>query len=486
MIQTLPDVSLSEEARELRSRMQKPQRHRLLHGYPLAAAMQTRKQPWHPMSSFFESDPARGLLVGVLPHPFCNPAVTGCGFCTFPHEKFSTPQATAVVGGVIDEIDQRLSREPTLQGRAIAGLYFGGGTANLTPPESFRALCRRLAQAFDFSQAEVTLEGVPIYFLNRRPLLVDILREQLPARHFRLSMGIQTFNEEQLRRMGRLAFGLAGTFREVVELAHARGFTISADLLFNLPGQSRDQMRDDVRQAIDLGLDHLGLYHLVLFRGLGTEWARDKQMLASLPSSEAAADNWLALREDLLSQGFYQATLTNFERLAFRGDARRFQYEEQSFRPDRFDMVGFGPSAISFTAEAGFLFAEKLVNPDAPSAYLGEVARKSPAWDRFHLYDVDDLQVFYLTRRLAALSIDRDEYRRLFEVDPLRRFAREFDALLDEKLIEVTPAAIVPTPCGMFYADSIASLLAWRQVRALRGASSRRLDLLNDNSRGFM
>src|SRR5205085_10704841 len=120
-----------------------------------------------------------------------------------------------------------------------------------------------------------------------------------PARHFRVSMGIQTFDEGRLGQMGRLAFGTAETFRAVVEEAHARAFPASADLLFNLPHQTLAAMERDVDAAVGLGLDHLGLYHLVLFRGLGTEWSRDESKLAGLPSNEEAAEKWLALRERL-------------------------------------------------------------------------------------------------------------------------------------------------------------------------------------------
>ena len=63
-----------------------------------------------------------------------------------------------------------------------------------------------------------------------------------------------------------------------MKAAHARGFTASADLLFNLPHQTPDEMRGDLGRADALGLDHLGLYHLVLFRGLGTAWSRDADM----------------------------------------------------------------------------------------------------------------------------------------------------------------------------------------------------------------
>jgi oxygen-independent coproporphyrinogen-3 oxidase len=482
-------------ARLLRERMRKPQRHRLLHGYPLAAAIHRRDPARAPEDVDLDCGAGRDLLVGVLPHPFCNPAVVGCGFCTFAHEPYRAGRAGEVVEHVVREIEGRLARQSSLCRRRVAALYFGGGTANLTPGTPFRKLCRRLAAVLDLSGAEVTLEGVPAYFVRRRPLLMDILREELPARHFRLSMGLQTFDEGRLRQMGRLAFGTAETFARVVEMAHARGFTASGDLLFNLPGQGPDEMGRDVEQAVRIGLDHLGLYHLVLFRGLGTGWSRDPALLASLPTNEQAAENWLALRELLLRRGFEQTTLTNFERACYRGDDRRFVYEEFSFRPDRYDMLGFGPGAISFAAGRSFAGGLKVLNPDGAAAYESAVGRGQPPWDRYFEYDPTDLRVFYLTRRLAALEIDRRDYARLFGSDPLADFLDPFAAVSDEGLVEVTSAAVRPTPRGMFYADSIAALLAWRQIDARRGGESlpvlvdhaeERRPSANDNGHGHM
>jgi oxygen-independent coproporphyrinogen-3 oxidase len=486
------------DAEELRDRMTKPQRHRLLHGYPLAAAMRHRAPDQPAGDVFFDPRCGRDLLVGVLPHPFCNPAVTGCGFCTFPHERFHARRAAEVVEHVVEEIDRRIDRQPSLDRRRVAALYIGGGTANLTPAEPFRWLCRKLAAAFDLSGAEITLEGVPAYFVRRQPLLADILREEMPARHFRLSMGVQTFDEERLRQMGRLAFGTADTFANVVELAHARGFTVSADLLFNLPGQSLAAMCQDVEQAVRIGLDHLGQYHLVLFRGLGTTWSRDPAMLAGLPTNEVAAGHWLRLRELLLEHGFVQTTLTNFEKACFQGDRRRFRYEELSFHADRHDMIGFGPGAISCAANRAFTGGFKVLNPDAADRYTAGVRSGQPAWDRYFVYDPRDLRIFYLTRRLAALEIDRDRYSRLFGVDPVTDFTSEFGALGDEHLLELTPTTIRPTPRGMFYADSIAALLAWRRIEARRqgklppsstvlpGELQERQPAENDNGFGHM
>jgi oxygen-independent coproporphyrinogen-3 oxidase len=447
-----------------------PQRHRLLHGYPLAAALHPATDPpFGPDHAVAFGRADRKLLVGVLPHPFCNPAVTGCGFCTFPHEPGNAAKGTPVVKSVVQEMEFQVSGQMgSLLSREVAALYFGGGTANMTESDAFRELCEPLAVGFGLKGAEVTLEGVPAYFLRGKPRLLEVMKAVLPARHFRTSMGIQTFDEARLKEMGRAAFGNAQTFREVVEYAHSLGFTASGDLLFNLPGQTLDQMKDDVRRAADIGLDHIGLYHLVLFRGLGTPWAEDDDKLAELPDNERGCAHWLALRELLISLGFYQTSLTNFERARFRDRPERYQYEECSFRPDEYEAIGFGPSAASYAATPDFSHAIKTMNPTASADYRAAVATGKRVWNKAFVYRPHDQKVFWLTRRLAALEIDRKRYRQLFGTDPERDFQGEFDACREAGLVEVTPDAICPTPKGMFYADSVAALLASRAIRANR------------------
>ena len=96
-----PIQSLAADPNEIlkqlvRSRLKKPQRHRLLHGFPLAASMpflnhETRHAVENGDSRFQHFyHPDKPLLVGVLPHSYCNLKIAGCGFCTFPHEDFSS------------------------------------------------------------------------------------------------------------------------------------------------------------------------------------------------------------------------------------------------------------------------------------------------------------------------------------------------------------------------------------------------------------
>jgi oxygen-independent coproporphyrinogen-3 oxidase len=227
-----------------------------------------------------------------------------------------------------------------------------------------------------------------------------------------------------------------------------------------------------------------------MFAGLGTEWSRDPALVASLPMNQVAARNWMDLRSSLLGRGFDQATLTNFERADLRGGTKRFVYEELGFQPDRFDMLGLGPSGISYAGSRRI--GLKVINPDGASAYVAAVNVGGPTWDRAFHYAPADLRIFYLTRRLAALRIVRRGYRALFGTDPIDDFSREFDAFARERLVRVSSVDIEPTELGMFYADSIAGLLARRRFQDARDRRS--LGALpvpdsgaaNDNSRGHM
>ncbi len=449
---------------EVRARMARPQRHRMLHGYPMAPLTPPIAPGEEAALAALEAAPlpdGRSLIVGVLPHPFCNPAVRGCGFCTFPHESFSHERAHAVAARVAAEVDAFGARAPALRAARVEAVYLGGGTANLTPADDLAALGEALARAWDLTGAEVTFEGVPVYFTARDARALDALERAFPASRRRLSLGVQTFDRAQLARMGRLAFGDRTTIEDVVRQAHARGMTVSADLLFDLPGQTLDAMLDDVEVAAAVGFDHLCLYHLVLYEGLGTEWSHDRSLLAALPDNARACANWIALRRRLLALGFVQTSLTNFERREAHEGAGRFRYEELAYRPEQCDILGFGPAALSLRFAPDR--AVKLMNADGADAYVAAMDAGSPRRRAF-VYGPRDARVLYLTRKVVTLGFARADYRALFGTDAVTDFGMDFDALDRAGLVDVDDARVALTERGMFYADSVAGLLASRQV----------------------
>jgi oxygen-independent coproporphyrinogen-3 oxidase len=475
---------------ELARRMAGPQRHRLLQGYPMlpllrraspdrshrrdldGALVSLRKAGEAEEPPWLRLDPSRPMIVGVLPHTQCNPRVEGCGFCTFPHDPYDKQTLLRTVEAVEGRIDALYHRHPELARRRVDAVYFGGATANLTPRAALGAIGACLARHVDLTSAEVTLEGVPSLFRSLLPGPFEALLD-IPARQHRISMGVQTFDEHWLARMGRGHFGGRRTVGQVVEKAHRRGLTVSGDFLINLPGQPRAQMLDDLRVAESLGFDQVCVYHLVLTEGTGTPWGQDQALLRALPETAAACESWLAVREALIERGFVQTTLTNFERAEVSRSDRRFVYEEHSYSPERYDALGFGPLSISTFVDLGRRRAVKLVR--------GKNLGSSPDQDDlFFAYDEEDVRLLYLTRTLARLRVDRATYRAAFGADVTKHFGEALDAVREAGLATLDAEALRLTPRGMFYADSVAGLLAWPRVEALRasGAGEHTRDLL--------
>lgn len=451
----------------LARRMARPQRHRLLQGYPAVPLMENgggrrldgaleRQGVSEP--PFITIDRSRKLIVGVIPHTMCKPKVEGCGFCTFGQNHYSRGRMKYAMEELPGMIDSALAREGhDFSGREVEALYFGGGTANLTPIDDLQAAFERLAAKLELRNAELTLEGVPSQFLSRFSAPLRWLA-RLPVRRARLSMGVQTFDHEQLRRMGREHFGDAKLVARVVEEARKRGIGTSGDFLFNLPNQARAQMLADLEQAVAIGFDQICIYHLVLYKGLGTPWSRKPELLAALPKLDEALANWLALREALLAAGYVQTTLTNFERRDVNADDRRFVYEELSFSPAQVDGLGIGPLSISTFTDFAQRRAVKLFrsNSELDPQYFG--------------YEAVDLELFYLTRSLPRMRWDAAEYRRHFGAELDEQHGEVIAAIVAAGLAERHGDVLSLTPRGMFFADSIVGLLAERRVEQLRAS----------------
>jgi oxygen-independent coproporphyrinogen-3 oxidase len=411
---------------------------------------------------FLTIDKTRPLIIGIIPHTQCIPATPACGFCTFPHDAQDKRQRAAVVRLVTNDILNVVqSHEDGLLNRRVDAIYFGGGTANLASTGEIQELFNALKAVFNVAQSEVSLEGIPSLFASWFHAHLKSLAK-LPTRHKRISMGIQTFDSAQLKRMGRASFGDQQTIEGIVRQAHNLGLTVSGDLLFALPGQTLEQMRDDVARAVDCGLDQICLYNLVLYAGLGTPWSHDPELVGAMKEPGVIAEYWLALRERLLTSGFVQTTLTNFEREDIHKTERRFIYEAASFNPDVYDALGFGPLSIStlidYTRNRGIKLLRR--------KHVG-----APPWSKDDLYfgyEPEDLKLLWVTRCLAGLALNRARYRSRFNGDVAEHFPAALAAAVEAGLLHAGEEALTLTPRGMFYSDSIIGTFAAERAAKLR------------------
>ena len=198
----------------------------------------------------FAAPPPLSLYIHL---PWC---VRKCPYCDFNSYRLGEElPEQAYIDALIRDLDQDL---PRVWGRRIQSIFLGGGTPSLFSPESIDALLSAVRARLPFdAESEVTLEA--------NPGTVDLGRFKgfREAGINRLSIGVQSFEEEQLRALGRM-HGREEALR-AADAARAAGFdNFNLDLMFGLPNQTVEQALADVRTAIDLAPDHLSVYQLTI------------------------------------------------------------------------------------------------------------------------------------------------------------------------------------------------------------------------------
>jgi len=179
-----------------------------------------------------------------------------CPYCDFnSHEIHGELAEKAYIDALIADLEQEL---PRIWGRKVSSIFMGGGTPSLFSPASIDRLLSALrARLMLASNVEITLEA------NPGTVEQDRFTDLHAIGINRLSIGVQSFQNQQLQHLGRIHDGKAAI--QAAEAAHAAGFdNFNLDLMFALPGQTLRTARDDLHTAISLAPAHLSYYQLTI------------------------------------------------------------------------------------------------------------------------------------------------------------------------------------------------------------------------------
>ena len=198
----------------------------------------------------FTATPPLSLYIHI---PWC---VRKCPYCDFnSHEARDEIPEAAYIDALIADLEQDL---PAVWGRTVETVFFGGGTPSLFSPEGIDRLLADVRARIPLKpEAEITLEA--------NPGTVDHARFKgfREAGINRLSIGIQSFQPELLKKIGRIHSGTEAI--TAVEAAHQAGFkNLNLDLMFGLPGQTQKQALQDLQIARDLQPAHISWYELTI------------------------------------------------------------------------------------------------------------------------------------------------------------------------------------------------------------------------------
>jgi putative oxygen-independent coproporphyrinogen III oxidase len=255
--------------------------------------------------------------------PWC---LKKCPYCDFnSHEqRGGMPEAT-YLAALRADLEAAL---PLIWGRRIHSVFIGGGTPSLFSPDAIGGLIADVRARLPLEPGcEITLEANPGTFER------DRFRGYRAAGVTRLSIGVQSFNDEKLQAIGRVHD--AAQARAAVEEAKDTFETFNLDLMYALPGQTLNELRDDVAQALSYAPPHLSIYHLTI--EANTWFAKHPPVV---PDDDTAFEML-----DLITEHTEAAGLARYEVSAF---ARRGHHCQHNLNYWQFgDYLGIGAGAHS-------------------------------------------------------------------------------------------------------------------------------------------
>ncbi|MFI5201715.1 MAG: radical SAM family heme chaperone HemW [Candidatus Kapaibacterium sp.] len=397
----------------------------------------------------------RKPLSAYLHIPFCERKCIYCDFYSIENVSLRSE----FVDLLLREIDLKLEGRPNLRGRTLETIFFGGGTPSLLTPGELGRIIRKLEEYFSISSdCEFTLE------CNPGTITLEKLRGYKSLGVNRLSFGVQSFDAEELKFLGRIHD--ADEAREAVALARQAGFdNVSIDLIFALPGQTEATLNHTLDEAITLETDHLSAYNLIVERG--TPLFRLVQLGKVIElDSDRAAHLFSLVQERLAAAGFEQYEISNYakttpppmERSGIGGGwgvvnrARHNLVYWDGFN----DYVSFGPSAHEF------LDGERAWNVSSLEEYGKSIrAGKLPIINRERL-TMEERRTEVLYLQLRSTGIRMNEFMEVFGEDLLLN--PDVHSFIEEGWMNMEKGILKLTAEGYRFCDAIVTRLMDIQI----------------------
>lgn len=371
--------------------------------------------------------------------PFCQHKCPYCDFNTYAGRE---AQYDALVQALTDDIRQTgeaLGEPP------VRTIFVGGGTPTVLAPEHLQAIFAALHRAFTIlPEAEITSEA--------NPGTVDASRfETLRALGVnRLSMGVQSFDDEELRFLGRIHN--AAEARAAFQLARRVGFeNINLDFMFGLPHQKPEIWRKTLQTAIDLQTEHLSLYSLTVEPGTAlAAWVARGQV--SQPDPDLAADLYEIAQDMLARADFLHYEISNWARGPLQADALpRYASRHNVVYWRNAPYLGFGPGAHSW-----FQGVRRAVIPDV-TEYIRRVQAGVPVWQMEEAIPraLAMGETMMLGLRLVQAGVDRAAFQQRFGIDITEAYPDQISSLLAADLIELTPQRLRLTERALLIGNEV-------------------------------
>jgi oxygen-independent coproporphyrinogen-3 oxidase len=369
-------------------------------------------------------------MAGIYIHiPFCKKA---CHYCDF---HFST--ATKGMPELINAIQLEAAIQQNYLSEKVETIYFGGGTPSLMTKEEVQGIISLLKEIYDVSaDAEITLEANPD----------DVTKEKCTDWKElginRLSIGIQSFFEEDLRWMNRAHN--ASQAVDCIAIAKASGFeNITIDLIYGTPSLTDEHWAENINKALSFQIPHLSCYALTV---------EPKTALAKMIAENTVADvdpdkqarHFALLRELLGHAGFEQYEISNFSTPGFRSRHNSAYWQGKHY-------LGLGPSAHSFNGTS------RQWNIRNNALYVKSIEEGNIPYELEILTDKQQLNEYIMTSLRTIEGISLERVKRTWGNLKAENLLIAAKRHLDEGYVLRTDNSLQLSASGKFLADGIAS-----------------------------
>lgn len=370
-------------------------------------------------------------MAGIYIHiPFCKQA---CHYCDF-HFSTSLKHKDELLQCIHEEL--QLQR-PYLENQTVETIYFGGGTPSLLSASELDKIIDTVHQNFEVSdQAEITLEA------NPDDLGIEKLKELRNTAINRLSIGVQSFFDEDLKWMNRAH--QAQEAETAVKRAQDFGLeNITIDLIYGYPLLSDEKWNNNIQKTIDLAIPHISSYSLTVEPQTALDSFIKKGQQKPLDEMQSATQ-FKFLIQELTQNGFEHYEISNF--------AKPNQYAKHNTNYWRgIHYLGIGPSAHSFNGQS------RQWNIANNAKYIQEITLKKVPFTLETLSLENKFNEYIMTSLRTQWGIDLAKIELDFGINYKNKLLTCADEYMNDNLLALDDEKLKLTPKGKLLADKIAS-----------------------------
>lgn len=370
-------------------------------------------------------------MAGIYIHiPFCRKA---CHYCNF-HFSTSLRQKNDFTGALLKEI---ALQQNYLQGHIIETVYFGGGTPSLLGQPTLDAILGQVRRSFAIHpDAEYTLEANPD---DITPAALSAWKQ---AGINRLSIGIQSFFEEDLQWMNRAHN--AQQADSCIRLAQEAGFhNLTIDLIYGTPGLTDDRWRENVQKALALNIPHLSCYALTVEPGTALQKMITQHKKETV-DDEKQARHFMLLMQWMQDAGYEHYEISNFARPGFRSRHNTSYWQGKPY-------LGLGPSAHSFNGAA------RQWNIANNALYIQSLQNDIVPFEAEQLSAAQRLNEYIMIALRTAEGIDLNRLEQQFGPAARNAVQASLQPYLQNDRCLLIEERIILTKEGKLFADGIAA-----------------------------